>query len=390
MTKAIKILIAVLSIWVLSSVKLQALPTASITWERVEVMDDVWVIRSNLIPIDMSEHYNLVIYVPTNQEFGGDMFIADHEWLYGGAGYPDAPIDLGYGYMEIFSPDLDDWPSSFYYYRDFLYEHYTFFITPEYESPVLDLTGYAFFDVAWYEYSLRHRRDDDPVEITGIRITLPLIVLLDDDEEIAGHMQLLNELTWVEYNVTEVGSDIVKTVYYIIDGYVYESFTFLWQPPEIRDYVFDRILKSKRLKYWELEDGRRFLFDEPITEDMLVNNALYLYGVFEVDPYYVQPPLNDVPSGDFGDTPFDPLAVLTLLGLNDKWGHMLIYTIVCLLIIFALVALRASSTVISIVLITVTALFIFLGLLQWWVILLVLVSAGVIFLYNKRRSAEYE
>jgi hypothetical protein len=252
----------------------------------------------------------------------------------------------------------------------------------------LDLTGYAYFDVAWHTYSLRHREDNPPIDITGIQITLPLVVL--DDEDIAGHMQLLNEETKAEYNATELGSDILKTVYYYIDGFVYQSFTFMWQPPEIRDSPFDRIVKGKKLRYWALEDGTRFIFGEPVTEDMLENNALYLYGVFEVDPYYVQPPLNEVPSGDFGDTPFDPLAVLTLLGLNDKWGHMLIYTIVCLLTIFALVALRASSTVISIVLITVTALFIFLGLLQWWVILLVLVSTGVIFLYNKRRSAEYE
>lgn len=387
MTKAIKILIAVLSIWVLSSVKLRALPYADITWERVEVMDDVWVIRSNLIPIDMSEHYNLAIYLPTNQEFGGDMYIVDHEWMYDGAGYPDAPIDLGYGYIEIFSPDLGDWPSSFYYYREFLPEHDIFFLYPI-DGTVLDLTGYAYFDVAWHAYSLRHREDDPPVDITGIQITLPLVIL--DESNIAGHMQLLNELTEVEYNATELGSDVLKTVYYIIDDYVYQSFTFMWTPPEIRDAPFDRIIKGKRLKYWALEDGTRFLFGEPVTEDMLVDNALYLYGVFEVDPYYVQPPTDDVPSGDLGDVPLDPLAVLTLLGLNDKWGHMLIYTIACLLIIFALVALRASSTVISIVLITVTALFIFLGLLQWWVILLVLVSTGVIFLYSQRRSAEYE
>ena len=387
MTKAIKILIAVLSIWVLSSVKLQALPYTTLTWQRVEVDDDVWVIRSNIIPIDVAEHYNLAIYLPTNQEFGGDMYIVDHDWLYGGVGYPDAPIDLGYGYMEIFSPDLGDWPSSFHYYREFLPEHDMFFLAPI-EGTVLDLTGYAYFDVAWHTYSLRHREDDPPIDITGIQITLPLVIL--DDEDIAGHMQLLNEETKAEYNATELGSDILKTVYYIIDGFVYQSFTFMWQPPEIRDAPFDRIVKGKRLRYWALEDGTRFIFGEPVTEDMLVDNALYLYGVFEVDPYYVQPPADDVPSGDLGDVPLDPLAVLTLLGLNDKWGHMLIYTIVCLLIIFALVALRASSTVISIVLITVTALFIFLGLLQWWVILLVLVSTGVIFLYNKRRSAEYE
>ena len=83
MTKAIKILIAVLSIWVLSSVKLQALPYADITWQRVEVDDDVWVIRSNIIPIDVTEHYNLAIYLPTNQEFAGDMYIVDHDWYMG-------------------------------------------------------------------------------------------------------------------------------------------------------------------------------------------------------------------------------------------------------------------------------------------------------------------
>ena len=377
MTKAIKILLAVLSIWVLSSVKLQAMPTASITWEHVEVADDVWVIRSNIIPIDVVEHYNLVIYVPTNQEFDGEMYIVDDVWMY----RPD--YDLGY--ITVYSPDFDS-PKELYY-RDYLAEHVGFVLEPI-DSWVLDLTGYAYFDVAWHMYSLRHREDDPPIDITGIQITLPLVIL--DEDYIAGNMQLLNELTEAEYNATGAGSDIVKTVYYIIDGFVYQSFKFVWQPPEIIDAVFDRIVKGKRLRYWALEDGTRFLFSEPVTEDMLVDNALYLYGVFEVDPYYVQPPADDVPSGDLGDVPLDPLAVLTLLGLNDKWGHMLIYTIVCLLIIFALVALRASSIVISIVLITVTALFIFLGLLQWWVILLVLVSTGVIFLYNKRRSAEYE
>ena len=377
MTKAIKILLAVLSIWVLSSVKLQAMPTASITWEHVEVADDVWVIRSNIIPIDVAEHYNLVIYVPTNQEFGGEMYIVDDVWMY----RPD--YDLGY--ITVYSPDFDS-PKELYY-RDYLAEHVGFVLEPI-DSWVLDLTGYAYFDVAWHMYSLRHREDDPPIDITGIQITLPLVIL--DEDYIAGNMQLLNELTEAEYNATGAGSDIVKTVYYIIDGFVYQSFKFVWQPPEIIDAVFDRIVKGKRLRYWALEDGTRFLFSEPVTEDMLVDNALYLYGVFEIDPYYVQPPLDDVPSGDFGDVPLDPLAVLTLLGLNDKWGHMLIYTIVCLLIIFALVALRASSTVISIVLITVTALFIFLGLLQWWVILLVLVSTGVIFLYNKRGASEYE
>ena len=377
MTKAIKILLAVLSIWVLSSVKLQAMPTASITWEHVEVADDVWVIRSNIIPIDVVEHYNLVIYVPTNQEFGGEMYIVDDVWMY----RPDNDL----GYITVYSPDFDS-PKELYY-RDYLAEHVGFVLEPI-DSWVLDLTGYAYFDVAWHMYSLRHREDDPPIDITGIQITLPLVIL--DEDYIAGNMQLLNELTEAEYNATGAGSDIVKTVYYIIDGFVYQSFKFVWQPPEIIDAVFDRIVKGKRLRYWALEDGTRFLFSEPVTEDMLVDNALYLYGVFEIDPYYVQPPLDDVPSGDFGDVPLDPLAVLTLLGLNDKWGHMLIYTIVCLLIIFALVALRASSTVISIVLITVTALFIFLGLLQWWVILLVLVSTGVIFLYNKRGASEYE
>ena len=377
MTKAIKLLLAVLSIWVLSSVKLQALPYATITWEHVEVVDDVWVIRSNIIPIDVVEHYNLVIYVPTNQEFDGEMYIVDDVWMY----RPDNDL----GYITVYSPDFDS-PKELYY-RDFLAEHNGFVLEPI-DSWVLDLTGYAYFDVAWHMYSLRHREDDPPIDITGIQITLPLVIL--DEDYIAGNMQLLNELTEAEYNATGAGSDIVKTVYYIIDGFVYQSFKFVWQPPEIIDAVFDRIVKGKRLRYWALEDGTRFLFSEPVTEDMLVDNALYLYGVFEIDPYYVQPPLDDVPSGDFGDVPLDPLAVLTLLGLNDKWGHMLIYTIVCLLIIFALVALRASSTVISIVLITVTALFIFLGLLQWWVILLVLVSTGVIFLYNKRGASEYE
>lgn len=377
MTKAIKILIAVLSIWVLSSVKLQAMPTATITWEHVEVADDVWVIRSNIIPIDVVEHYNLVIYVPTNQEFGGEMYIVDDVWMY----RPD--YDLGY--LTVYSPDFDS-PKELYY-RDFLAEHDGFVLEPI-DSWVLDLTGYAYFDVAWHMYSLRHREDDPPIDITGVQITLPLVIL--DEDYIAGNMQMLNELTEAEYNATDAGDDIVKTVYYMIDDFVYQSFTFMWRPPEIIDAVFDRIIKGKRLRYWALEDGTRFSFSEPVTEDMLVDNALYLYGVFEIDPYYVQPPLDDVPSGDFGDVPLDPLAVLTLLGLNDKWGHMLIYTIVCLLIIFALVALRASATVISIVLITVTALFIFLGLLQWWVILLVLVSTGVIFLYNKRGASEYE
>lgn len=378
MTKAIKILIAVLSIWVLSSVKLQAMPKATIRWQRMEIADDVWVIRSNIIPIDVTEHYNLVIYLPPNQEFGGDMYIVDDVWMY----RPD--YDLGY--ITIFSPDFER-PSEPHYYRDYLMEHNGFVLAPI-DSWVLDLTGYAYFDVAWHSYSLRHREEDPPIDITGIQITLPLVVL--DDEDIAGHMEYLNELSEAEYNATTAGSDILKTVYYYIDGFVYQSFTFMWHPPEIRDAPFDRIVKGKRLRYWALEDGTRFVFGEPVTEDMLVDNALYLYGVFEVDPYYVQPPADDAPSGDLGDVPLDPLAVLTLLGLNDKWGHMLIYTIVCLLIIFALVALRASSTVISIVLITVTALFIFLGLLQWWVILLVLVSTGVIFLYNQRRSAEYE
>ncbi len=378
MTKAIKMLIAVLSIWVLSSVKLQALPYTTLRWQRMEIADDVWVIRSNIIPIDVAEHFNLAIYLPANQEFGGDMYIVDDVWMY----RPD--YDLGY--ITIYSPDFE-MPSEPHYYRDYLAEHDGFVLAPI-DSWVLDLTGYAYFDVSWHAYSLRHREDDPPIDITGIQITLPLVVL--DDEDIAGHMQLLNELSKAEYNATELGSDILKTVYYIIDGFVYQSFTFMWSPPEIRDAPFDRIVLGKRLRYWALEDGTRFIFGEPVTEDMLVDNALYLYGVFEVDPYYVQPPLDDVPSGDIGDVPLDPLAVLTILGLNDKWGHMLIYTIVCLLVIFALVALRASSTVISIVLITVTALFIFLGLLQWWVILLVLVSTGVIFLYNKRGSAEYE
>ena len=136
---------------------------------------------------------------------------------------------------------------------------------------------------------------------------------------------------------------------------------------------------------WKTITGEFFDFDSGITspewlqQDEDGYDYLNLYASF-VNLY---DPSIEYPINPTDNSPTGFLDILDAFGLDDDGGKMIVFYVIALIVVFSLLAIRPirkNPFVIVIVLVALTALFMFLGWLPVWsaiITLLLLTYAGL-------------
>ena len=147
---------------------------------------------------------------------------------------------------------------------------------------------------------------------------------------------------------------------------------------------------------WYKADGTRYNFNVPPTsEELLLDSEVDFSGFapgyqFWLYARYVATTGLDIDYDDpVTNLPTGLSDFLTQVGFNNASGFIVIYVILCLAIIIFMVLLKLPALAIIIGIISITGVFIYLGLLPIWFILIVSLIIITVFFWSIK-GGEYE
>lgn len=172
------------------------------------------------------------------------------------------------------------------------------------------------------------------------------------------YLQYMQEETNIQFN------DRLYYVRYYVDGILWDTGIFSTIPNQIPNPV----TPNQTFEGWYLANGNRYDFQQPITQTQLFNNELYLYAKITNRPP-IDTNLGDPEPSEFFGTIFETI------GMNSQVGYVIMYLITIIISLVGLKAINLPNILLMIVMLLITALFMFMGFLP---VLMAIVAFGVI------------
>lgn len=164
---------------------------------------------------------------------------------------------------------------------------------------------------------------------------------------------------------TEIEHDGIYEITYQIGDVLY--YKYLFNSGNIPDKPIDPVFDNLRFTGWYLDDGTLYDFTAPIPFDPIPTDVI-LTAKFKFQ----------APEGTGGivdNTPSALETILTVSGFNNVVGKLIIFIFVTILVTVLLLWLKLETFIIMIVDTLVFGLFIFLG----WIPLYVIIILGLVF-----------
>ena len=179
------------------------------------------------------------------------------------------------------------------------------------------------------------------------------------------YVEWFNERFEFSFNV-EIEHDGINEITYQIGDVLY--YKYLYNTGEIPDKPIDPDYPNLKFLGWYLEDGTLYDFTNPIPfNPMLIDVILSAKFVFK------QPAGTD---GTNDNTPSAFTNILTIIGFNNTTGKLIIFILTIVVITVLSLWLKLEAFIIMIVDTLVFSLFIFLG----WLPLYAIIILGIVFL----------
>ena len=246
---------------------------------------------------------------------------------------------------------------------------YLQFDAEDFTSPVLyefeDIGGKLFgrFRFILNEYSATGARKFTIVLMHNYGVSLP-----------SGYLASL--MAGITYKV----DDVIYNVKYYSQGVLYDTDIFIDTPLPVTDPTPPT---NYEFEYWALSNGTPYEYTI-VTADMVVNDTFYLYARFTpiVSGVDVDEPTGNVPSG--------LTSILGLVNLDNTFGYNVFYVFIGLLLIVVLVwKFQAPILIVTFVEIAWLGISMFMGIVNIWAIVLVLLLAFAIIKVFWGNSNEY-
>ena len=209
----------------------------------------------------------------------------------------------------------------------------------------------------------------DPALATATQFTFWVMQSWESLPAPAGLYNFINESVYIKYD------DGVYVALYFVDGEIYEYRLFdlfvptVDDPPPVGNEIFS---------HWAETLDYEFNFNQTVERNII----LYAVYISPVDFGSVADGLPNIPNG------FQNLMLS--FGLYNTSGFILIFTIVIFMASFGLIYLKLDSTLIIVINIVITGIFIFSNLLPFWAWFTYLGFLIVALLYSIKGGVSYE